>query len=200
MSCPEFDLKAYVLDETSGPDKAAVERHLPSCPSCREEVDALRNTLFALRRLPDREMPRRIAFVSDPVLETPWWQRLWNSGPRLAFASSAMLSLAILAHAVIPRAATPSTPMNAALERQISGEVARRLPDAVRQTVAAELKPAFAEFSARLDGMEQTRIAGLERKFDQQRQEDIREVKSAFDYMEKRINSMNLTAARYGGD
>jgi hypothetical protein len=56
-------------------------------------------TVAALRSLPYEEPPRRIAFVSDKVFEPAWWQRFW-AAPKWGFASAAMLSGAILFHAV----------------------------------------------------------------------------------------------------
>ena len=56
-------------------------------------------TVAALRSLPYEEPPRRIAFVSDKVFEQTWWQRLWAT-PKWGFASAALLSGAILFHAI----------------------------------------------------------------------------------------------------
>lgn len=56
-------------------------------------------TVAALRSQPYEEPPRRIAFVSDKVFEPTWWQRFW-AVPKWGFASAAMLSGAILFHAV----------------------------------------------------------------------------------------------------
>jgi len=43
-----------------------MEQHLAACGDCALELDQLRLTTAALRTLPDREIPQRIAFVSDP--------------------------------------------------------------------------------------------------------------------------------------
>ncbi len=70
-------------------------------------------TVAALRSLPYEEPPRRIAFVSDKVFEPTWWQRFWAT-PKWGFASTAMLSGAILFHgftrpAPIVQTAPPAT-------------------------------------------------------------------------------------------
>ena len=91
-------LKDYVLAELSREECAEVEQHARACESCRVELDALSVTRAALLSVADEEPPRRIAFVSDKVFEPKWYQRLWNSGPRLGFASAAMLTAAITAH------------------------------------------------------------------------------------------------------
>ena len=56
----------------------------------REELELLQATRTALQALPQEEAPRRIAFVSDKIFEPRWWQRIWQSGPAMGFASSRM--------------------------------------------------------------------------------------------------------------
>jgi anti-sigma factor RsiW len=199
MKCPESTIwKDYLLGETPRGDRSALEQHLGSCAGCRQEVEAVKATLAILRAVPEQEPPRRIAFVSDPVFAPSWWQRLLSSGPRLAFASAAMLSVAIIAHGMLARdAQPPAAPMVAGQVRQlVDEEVARRLPAAVDERVRAELAPAVAELRARLDSLETTRLAGLEH----QRRQDLKSVESAFDYLERRLNTMVVNNARYGGD
>ncbi len=79
-------------------------------------------------------------------------------------------------------------------------EVEARLPAAVQQAVRTELQPAMDELSARLRELDQTRLAGLERRVAEQRKSDLRNVESAFTYIEKRINSLMTSNVRYGGD
>jgi len=98
MSCANYDWKAYVLNELTANEKLEHEQHLAGCAECREEQESLRVTTVLLARLPQAEPPRRIAFVSDPVMEPKWWQRLVTVGPRWVFASSCVLALAIVAH------------------------------------------------------------------------------------------------------
>ncbi len=98
MNCSPDVLKDYLLGELPGPDCLTVEAHVRQCPTCGEELERLRSAQAALRSVPDVEMPRRIAFVSDQVFELGWWQRLWNSAPRLGFVSAMVLAAAILVH------------------------------------------------------------------------------------------------------
>jgi anti-sigma factor RsiW len=111
MSCSPFDLKDYFLHELPDPRRLEVEAHVQHCPACREELDRLRLTQTALMSLGEEEVPRRIAFVSDPVLEPSGWRRawaaFWGSGARLGFASAAMLSVAILVSALTRPAPAP---------------------------------------------------------------------------------------------
>jgi hypothetical protein len=132
-------------------------------------------------------VPRRISFVSDPVFEPSWWQRFLSTGPKLGFASAAMLSMAILAHGVVtrPRVAHVPAPAQVAT-RQAAPQAVQPVPaDQIRALVLAEVSAKLAE---------------QEKKAERQRQADMTDVKSAFDTMQKRVNNMYLSAARYGGD
>lgn len=200
MVCPQFDWKEYVLGETPAAGQASLERHLGECAECRQEVESLRLTLAAMRRLPERELPRRISFVSDPVFEVSWWRRFWTSGPQLGFASAAMLSMAILVHAAIPKQPAPAPVLSSQqqVEERVAREVARRLPDEVRRMVRSELKPVLDDLTSRIEDLDKTRLAGVERRVEQQRRMDLKNIESAFDYIEKRLTT--LVNARYEGD
>ncbi len=197
MTCPDFDWKGFVLDELPAPERRRMEEHLQSCAACRQEVESYGLTITAMHRLPVREIPRRISFVSDPVFEPNWWQRFWASAPRLGFASAAMLSLAIVVHAFATRPPAPvATAANAQVEQKIQAEVERRLPAAVdaalEAKVQAKLTPVMTEFSGRLQE--------FEKKSRDQRNADLRDISSAFDVLQKKVNNVYLSAARYGGD
>lgn len=198
MTCPDFDWKSYILDEITAPERRQMEQHLAGCAHCQEEVEGLRLTITALRRLPVQEIPKRISFVSDPVFEPSAWQRFWNSAPRLGFASAAMLAGAIVLHGYMarPLPAAPTTLATAQIEQQVqervNAEVARVLPAAVDQRIQAQLKPAMAELSARLQEVRAASEKG--------RVADQKLVADAFTVLEKRYNTLYVTAARYGGD
>jgi len=106
MSCSPFDLRDYFLKELPDSEQRQVEAHVRNCQPCLEELDRLRLTEAALFALREEEIPQRIAFVSDQVFEPSpwrrWWAALWGSTARLAFASAAMLSIAILVSALRP--------------------------------------------------------------------------------------------------
>src|SRR5439155_22953110 len=105
-SCSPFELKDYFLKELPDSQQREVEAHVKSCQVCREELDRLRLTEAALFSLRDEEIPQRIAFVSDKIFEPSpwrrWWTAFWGSGARLAFASAAMLSVALVVFALKP--------------------------------------------------------------------------------------------------
>lgn len=198
MSCRDYDWNGYVLGETPPEERERHARHLATCAGCRQETESLQATLQAMKRLPESEIPRRITFISDPVFEPRWWQRLLASGPRAALASSALLAAAIFAHGLMAR--TPAAPELASIERQVEKEVARRLPAAVEERVRAELQPALARLAARIDELENSRLASVEKKFAAQRAEDIRDLRGAFDDVERRLSAIQMMAARYGGE
>ena len=108
MSCSPFDLRDYFLKELPESEQRQVEAHVRNCQPCLEELDRLRLTEAALFALREEEIPQRIGFVSDQVFEPSpwrrWWAGLWGSTARLAFASAAMLSIAILVSALRPGA------------------------------------------------------------------------------------------------
>lgn len=106
MDCG-LDLKAFSLGEATAAERKSVESHVKSCEACREELSRLELTFASLGALREEEVPKRIAFVSDKVFEPTWWQRIWNSGPQLGFASAGMLAAALVFHAVAVRPPAP---------------------------------------------------------------------------------------------
>jgi hypothetical protein len=105
MSCSLFDLKDYYFEELGGAERKEVEAHVTACRACREELQRLRLTGTTLLSLREEEIPRRIAFVSDPVFEPSpwrrWWSGFWNSPARLGFGSAALVSAALVVFAVV---------------------------------------------------------------------------------------------------
>jgi anti-sigma factor RsiW len=204
MNCSDFDSKGYALGELTASELRDAETHLASCETCRQEVAHLQLTVTALKRLPDREIPRRIAFVSDPVFEPSWWQRFWASGPKMGFAAASMLAGAIVLHGFAARPTLPAPAAQAVTEADVQArvktEVERMLPAAVDERVKAQLQPAIAEMSAKLDGIENRQLVRVNRQIEDQRRADLREMRGAFELFEKRLNVMYLTAAKYGGD
>src|SRR6185437_4991729 len=83
----------YAFDELGAAERCGMEQHLRECGACAGELDQLRLTTAALRVLPDQEVPRRIAFVSDsPSASAGWFSGFWNSAARLGFASACVLA------------------------------------------------------------------------------------------------------------
>src|SRR6267154_2129862 len=88
-------LRDYAFDELPAGERPEMEQHISDCTGCAAELDRLRLTTAALRILPDREIPQRIAFVSDKVFAPSPVVRFlggfWNSAARLGFASACVL-------------------------------------------------------------------------------------------------------------
>ena len=96
--CDRTDLvRDYAFDELAAAERRSVEQHLAQCSSCAAELDQIRLTTAALRVLPDREVPRRISFVSDRVFEprSGFLSGFWNSAARLGFASACVLAVGL---------------------------------------------------------------------------------------------------------
>ncbi|MCX6638158.1 MAG: hypothetical protein NT090_24140 [Acidobacteria bacterium] len=194
MSCSEFDLKGYILKELPRDEARATELHAAGCGACREELNRLSLTFTALRAVPEEEMPRRIAFVSDKVFEPKWWQAWLNSGPRMAFVSSVVLAAAILAHGVIRpvEVAGPGPALDTAvIEARVNQEVARRLDQAVKQAVT--------ESEARQAEKIQAVVAAAEKRFEFERQADRVQVEEAFNVVRKQMTRWYMASAEVGG-
>ncbi|MEO8662558.1 MAG: hypothetical protein ABI693_29125 [Bryobacteraceae bacterium] len=184
MSCPEFDWKAYALDELSAADRARAREHASVCPLCAEEVERLQVTRAALLSIPNEEPPRRIAFVSDKVFEPNWWQRFWASAPRLGFASAAMLSVAILVAALTRPApapvASPVSPDRAQVAALVEQEVQRRLPIAIA-AVVAESNQSNEEKTAKL-------VAAAEHRLEFAHRAEMLAVEDNLTILRRRLN------------
>jgi anti-sigma factor RsiW len=191
MNCSPYDLKDYILGELSRENGRLVEEHAGKCRHCREELERLRFTRAALDSLPDEEIPRRIAFVSDKVFEASWLQRLWASGPRLGFASAIMLSAAIVLHAFLVRPGpAPAAPDAQVIQARVEAEVSKRVESAVRSAVAAD-EAQQAKKAAEL-------VAAAERKLEFQRRADLVTFEENLSYLQKQMNVRYMASADMG--
>jgi hypothetical protein len=196
MSCSPFDLRDYYFKELANHDHRQMEAHVKTCARCREELDRLRGTEAALLTLPDEEIPQRIGFVSDPVFRPValqrWWAALWESAPRLGFASAAMLSIALVVfalHRPVPPIGSPApAPDRAALE----AEFTRRVNEAVHQAVA--------ESEARLARQTQALLAASEKRHELETQDLKIRVEDYINVERKRRNTQFLASADTGSN
>jgi anti-sigma factor RsiW len=189
MSCSPFDLRDYFLKELPDSERRQVEAHVRNCQPCLEEMDRLRLTEAALFALREEEIPRRIGFVSDQVFEPSpwrrWWAGLWGSTARLAFASAAMLSVAILVAAlrpVAPIAVRPGAPqiVKAVSETEIQSRIDTAVAKAVAQVDARQTEKT-KQLVADLEGTRQRLLWAA----------------SEFDLYQKRAKTVQLLA-NYG--
>ncbi|HMD70550.1 MAG TPA: zf-HC2 domain-containing protein [Bryobacteraceae bacterium] len=186
MSCSPFDLKDYFLKELPDSERRQVEAHVGNCRPCREELDRLRLTEAALFALREEEIPRRIAFVSDKVFEPSpwrrWWAAFWGSTARLAFASAAMLSIAILVSALRPVGQIAVRPNAPQVANAVSDtEIQSRIDTAVAKAVA--------QVDARQTGKTKQLVADLEGT-----RKRLLWAADEFDYYQKRVNTVRVLA------
>ncbi len=195
MNCSSVDLKAYALGESSGvPAEAA---HIESCQNCREELERLRLLQSTLLTLKEEEVPQRISFVSDKVFEPRWWQRVWQSGPAMGFASAALLATAIFAHGLVrPGPNVQPVAVNTAhIEQQIQAEVSKRVDAAVigaAAKVVAESQAREAKATQLLDA--------ASKRFEMQRRSDIAMMEQSARYYENKVGQLMIASnASYNG-
>ncbi|MGD0498269.1 MAG: hypothetical protein ABSC23_07520 [Bryobacteraceae bacterium] len=191
MSCSPFDLKDFFLKELPGPQALQVETHVRDCPSCREELDQLRLTEAALLALREEEIPRRIAFVSDPAFEPSGWRRtwaaFWESAPRLGFASAAMLSVAILVFAVTRPAA----------QRAVSGPAVASVSSAAAQAqIQDAVDKAVRESEARQAAQNQKVLAQFLRSAEEDRAQLVKDA-NYIEYLQRRNGGLKYLAGGY---
>jgi anti-sigma factor RsiW len=194
QSCGRTDLlREYAFEELAPVERGAVEQHVASCEECSLELDRLRLTVAALRVIPDQEIPRRIAFVSDSPARKNWFGAFWNSAARLGFASACVLSLAMVTlawhwPAEAPVAAQPSTVQSGLSQQQMDAAVAR----AVAQ-VQAEVKTEDERtLKAALEASEQ--------KHEQEHRALLVAMEENMTVLQKRLNTLNTYAMLASSD
>ena len=160
MSCSPFDLKDYFFEELDGAERKQVEAHVTGCRACREELSRLRLTGTTLLSLREEEIPRRIAFVSDPVFEPSawrrWWSGFWNTPARLGFGSAALVSAALVVFALARPAPVqpvrlvqvPTVQTAQAAPEVSEAAIQARIDQAADRAVAARTQQLVAEVAA----------------------------------------------------
>jgi anti-sigma factor RsiW len=136
-------LRDYAFEESGADERQEMERHLATCGECALELDRLRVTTAALRTLPDREIPQRIAFVSDRVFAPSRWRagfgNFWNSAAQLGFASACVLAAALVITAwhrpVEVRTVIQATGQQVN-SQDIDKEITRQVNDSVAKAIA----------------------------------------------------------------
>jgi anti-sigma factor RsiW len=194
MTCSPFDLKEYLFGELNAGERESVDRHLLACASCQDELAALTATRSAILCMHEEEPPRRIAFVSDKVFEPRWWQKIFASGPQLGFASAAMLTAAIVFHAVHTPAAVPAPAPTVATvqmdQAAIEAEVTKRVQAAVEKASSA----IEARQTEKLLQVLNTRIAQSDRRYEM----DLKTVAEYLDRLDKKNAIVRLSAYEVG--
>jgi hypothetical protein len=151
-----------------------MDRELDELVTNSPDADRIQAAVAMLRALPDEEMPRRLAFVSDKVFEPKWWQRF----PVWGMASAAMIAASILAHGYVSRPEIVQV-----VERRV--EVPAKV-----DTAALE-----AAYQKRLEAALKLAAAEQEKRFDFERRALMVTVKENFDLMRKQMNRLYLASA-----
>jgi anti-sigma factor RsiW len=181
-SCARAEaLRDYAFDEQlPQAERRAMEQHLAACGACVMELDQLRLTTTALRTLPDREIPQRIAFVSDRVFEPSMWRRFWNSGARLGFASACVVAAAVVVSAWPHR---PAAEVRTVVQTASASEINAAVGRAVAQVRAEDAQ------------MIQAAVQTSERKRDAEYRDQMIVIGENFERLQKRLSLGNATMA-----
>jgi|HubBroStandDraft_5_1064220.scaffolds.fasta_scaffold446296_1 anti-sigma factor RsiW len=171
-------LRDYAFDELPAGDRPAIERHLAECADCAQEFDQLRLTTAALRMLPDREIPQRIAFVSDKVFQPSPLARFF--GARLGFASACVLAAALVVFAY-HRPAPQQVAVTAPVANNV--DVSKQIDEAVAKAVA-QVRQEDAK-------MTQTALAA----YDQKNRAQWVALEESFSVLQKRVNTDTILAS-----
>jgi hypothetical protein len=186
MNCSPFELHDYFLGELAENERRQMDHHVRACASCSDELERLKITQTALMTLREEAIPQRIGFVSDKVFEPGVvgrsWRSFWGSTAQLVFASAAMLSIAIVVHAVRPAervVADRAEPLSAVvIERQVA------------EHVQAAVQKVVAESEARQTAKTSELLAVAEERYQAQREAEMRNVADAFSVLQKHYNLM----------
>ncbi len=167
------DWKAYAMGELDSRARQEAESHIAACNHCQDELAGLRVTFDAMATLRDEELPRRIAFVSDKVFETRWYQKLAQACLQPSFAATSVIAAAILVHAfarpvVVPQNVTAQVDTRA-IESRVTAEVTARLQTemaaAVNTAVNTAVTKAVAETEKRDDARTAVLLSATERRY-----------------------------------
>jgi anti-sigma factor RsiW len=182
MSCSQYDLKDFLLQELADPQRLQVEAHVQACPSCRLELDRLRLTQTALSCLRDEEIPRRIGFVSDKIFEPSRWRRWWAAvhGPAgLGFASAAVLSVALIVSVATRPAPAP----------RVAGTMKTVSDAEIRQRVDSAVERAATAIEARYAQRTEQLVKDIQLRDQEERRAILAVANIQIDYLDHRLQA-----------
>lgn len=96
MTCDKDSIVEYLYDEVSAAERRQIDRHLASCPDCRDEVEALRQTRTTLAAWNPPETDLGFEVVRRPTVVSAR-ARTFRLSPRWGLAAAAVLVLAAAA-------------------------------------------------------------------------------------------------------
>jgi hypothetical protein len=180
-------LRDYAFDELPAAEVRGMEQHLETCEACAANLDRLRITTAALRSIPDREIPQRIAFVSDkvfaPSAAARFFSGFWNSAARLGFASACVLGTALIVSAYQYHR-TASAEVRTVIQ---TADVSKQVDEAVARAVA-QVRDQVRQEDARLT---QVAVDAAEARHEREQ----RVLLDAFQVLQKRLNTNTLLAS-----
>jgi anti-sigma factor RsiW len=194
MIHPIEDLRAYAVGEIEADRQPELEQHVAVCGDCALELDRLRLTTAALRTLPDREVPQRIAFVSDKVFEpspvSRWFAGFWNSGARLGFASACVLAAALVVFAYHrPADRSPAVVQTANTDFSKQVDVSKQINDAVAKAIAQVRTEDARMVQQTAEQMTKAAIESANLKYEKEYQARMVAVEESFTVLQKRLSS-----------
>ena len=193
MENSPIDLNAYALGEATPAERDAAAVLLAQSFEAREDFERLQLTLAALNGIREEEMPRRIAFVSDPVFEPAWWQRFFSSAPKLGFAGASLLAAAITAHGFLLRPVPQPVALPIAAISQADVDAA--VGAAVAKAVSTAVQTVDARADARVHQQVQVALSDAEKRFSNERQMMAVSFEENLSILRKQMNRMYVTNA-----
>ncbi len=179
-------LRDYAFDELAHTERPAMERHIAACTSCDSELRALQLTTVALRSIPDREVPQRIAFVSDKIFEPSPVARFLRTffafGGQLGFASACLLAGAIIFSATRRPGEIPTVVTSASTQ-----DVSRQIELAVQKAVSQIRDEDFR--------LAQTALAAAEIRHKEEHRNLLTSMQESMDVMQKRMGAYTSLAS-----
>lgn len=189
-TCEQNDaLRDYAFDELPLAERPAMERHIAACSACDSELRAIQLTTVALRAIPDREIPQRIAFVSDKIFEPSPMARFVQNffGGQLGFASACLLAGAIIFSATRFSSAGRPVEIRTVVTTASNEEVSRQIEVAVQKAVAR-----VREEDSRLA---QTALAAAEIRHKEEHRNLLTSMQESMDVMQKRMGAYTSLAS-----
>jgi anti-sigma factor RsiW len=179
-------LHDYAFDELPVSERREMERHIAACAGCAAELDQLRLTTAALRILPDKEIPQRIAFISDKIFEPSAFARFFKSG-WMGFSCAGMMAAALLFTAMHRPAAEIRTVVQTSAGADVNALVNQAVTKAVSQAVQ-EVRAEDAQIT-------HAALAEAETKHEREHRMLIAAMQQNFEVMEKRLGTYTSLAS-----
>lgn len=185
-----LDIRDYAMGEGSAAERQAFAAELANSAALREELQRYELTLTALQSVPEEEIPRRIAFVSDPVFAPKWWQKFF-AVPQWGLASAAVLGAAILGHGWMMR---PVNPVGLVAQAPVVRE-AGVSKEELKAVVAQAVSQAVAEVETRQEEKLRVALGAAEKKYQEERQMMAVSFEENMMLMRKQMNRMLVSTA-----